>query len=366
MALISIWSTPDFLFSFGKIVGLLYGIALCYAVVEWGQRRESILPVALVVVGLGCAAAILSLLGTGWVVKLPLLNLIVPYLPEVIRGVPGAESGFNPNQVTGALIMFLPLQICLLLGVVTDDSLPTAGRYWLALGLGLALALTTIVVLLAQSRAAWAAVALGLLGLGAIAVRRLRPILAVLLLAGIVALMGLGPVGVGEWLAQQGWMVSSGEASWTVRLELWTRGLWTIAESPLTGTGMNIFRQIVWRSYPPVSLPYGLDVGHAHQTYIQVALDLGLPGLVSYLAVLGGTLASGWRVYGGSSRRLARLVAIGGLTGVVVQAIWGLTDAVALGAKQSFLWWIVVALVITTAIQASAETPSVTGLETRL
>jgi hypothetical protein len=108
---------------------------------------------------------------------------------------------------------------------------------------------------------------------------------------------------------------------------------------------MNMFRRTIW-NYPVFHFPYGKDIGHSHQTYLQVALDLGLPGLVSYLALLGGTLYTGGRSYKQSPARLTRLTILGGLTGLVVHAVWGLTDAVALGAKQGFLWWAMMALVV--------------------
>jgi O-antigen ligase len=390
MILTSLWATNDLAFSLGKVSGTLYGIALFYATVEWGQRcplRESpsasprarwgsrILDLAVLVVALGGGAALLSLLGTEWVVKVPILGRLATYLPESIRGMPGAESGFNPNQVTGALIMFVPVQIGLLgagmagcraarmpapgvpLGSARSaleyaGSLSFTRRYGIVVGAGLSLLLTTLVILLAQSRAAWAALALGLLFLGAIQARSLRLAFVLLIVAGLFGLLVLGPVGVGEWLAQQGWVLSSGEVSWSARVELWSRGLWALGDRPLAGTGMNMFRRVVREQYPLFQFPMDKDVGHVHHTYLQVALDLGLPGLVSYLALLGGALAAGWQRYRQGLPAEERLILLGGLVGLMVHALWGLTDAVALGAKQGFLWWLVIALVVTVTVQA--------------
>jgi O-antigen ligase len=160
---------------------------------------------------------------------------------------------------------------------------------------------------------------------------------------------------VGEWLVQQGWMLNAGAVSWSARLELWSRGLWAIADFPLTGTGLNMFRRMVWQLYPLFHFEYGKDIGHAHQTFLQVALDLGLPALVSYLALATGALVAGWHTYRESPRRLTRSIALGGLVGLVAHLAWGFTDAVALGAKQGFLWWAVVALIAAAATQSMLE-----------
>jgi hypothetical protein len=346
MTLTSIWATPDLLFSFRKIVGLIYHIAIFYAIVNWGQHQRSLLTVALVVVGLGSGAALLSLLGTQWMVKWSVMRRILPYLPPVIRGLPGNELGFNPNQVSGALITFVPLQLALLAGLTYEVSLSKARRVWIVLGLSLSVMLTIAVVLLAQSRVAWMALALGLVGMVGIAVRQLRPFVIALVVVGVAVLLVSGPVGVAEWLVQRGWMIGSGEVSWAGRVELWTRALGTIADLPLTGTGMNMFRRVVWYLYPLYHFPYGQDIGHAHNLYLQAALDL---------ALVGGALALAWHCYAKSPHRSTRLLVLGGLTGLVVHATWGMTDIVALGAKQGFLWWAVLALLVTAVVQDGRE-----------
>jgi putative inorganic carbon (hco3(-)) transporter len=349
MVLVSTLVTPDLPFSLGKIVGVLYGVALFYAVADLGRHPAGMLVPAVAVAALGAGAAFLSLLGTAFAVKWTPLQPLLSALPQVIQGVPleGNEAGFNPNQVSGALLMFLPLQLTLLAGLARDVALPRGRRMALLAALALSLAVSAAVIFLAQSRAAWVSLAAGLLVLAAIAARGLRPVLILLLAAGFVALVLWGPVDLGRWLVEQGLMVRSGETSWTARVELWSRGLWGIADYPLTGMGMNMFRRTVWELYPLFEFTPGYDVGHAHNLYLQAALDLGLPGLVCYLALMGGGLALGWQAYRRAPERLARLVGLGAAAGLAVHAMWGLTDVVALGAKQGFLWWAVLALVTT-------------------
>ena len=392
MTLISMLVIPDPVSSLDKIVGLIYAIAVFYALVDWGQRQQSGLPVALVVVVLGAGTAILALLGTQWGVKWSLMEGIIPHLPQVVSDLPGAESGFNPNTVSGTLILFVPLQLSLLWGVVSDDSMPRTKRgsfgphQRLALGIALSLVPTVGVALLAQSRAAWAALILGLLGLGlcgqatsfrrkpipmdalspqnrrrSFAVGKTHVAFILIVVVALIVLTVLGPVGVIRWLVQQGWMTGSTEVSWSARVEVWSRGLWAIADFPLTGMGMDTFRRSTQLIYPFFHMPQGQDLGHAHNIFLQVALDLGIPGLISYLALLGGTLAVGCRTYkqphpGGTRQsRLNRLIVLGGIVGLATHAAWSLVDALPLGARTSFLWWTMLALVVTIVIRDAAS-----------
>jgi O-antigen ligase len=357
MVLISMMVTPDLEFSFGKIVGTLYGISLFYAAVDWSRQRTDAIPLAAVTVVLGCGAAALGLLGTEWVIKSPLFSGVLTLLPPVIRGVPGAESGFNPNQVAGALIMLVPVQTATLWAMASDGALGRWRRIAYACALAAGLALTLGVVLLAQSRAALVALLLGLLLMSYVLLRRLRPALLLLLLAVTIILLVAGPQNIDQWFVQQGWMIETGSDSLVQRMELWQAGLDVLADHPLAGTGMNLFRRIARQRYPLFQFSLDRDIGHSHQTYLQVALDLGIPGLVFYLAALGGTLAVGHHSFHHNDQPGARLVALGGSVGLLVHAIWGMTDAVALGAKQGFLWWLMLALVIASAVTRPSAVP---------
>jgi putative inorganic carbon (HCO3(-)) transporter len=100
------------------------------------------------------------------------------------------------------------------------------------------------------------------------------------------------------------------------------------------------------------------DVGHAHNIALQVALDLGLPGLISYLALLGGALASAWRAYRAAQDRVTRAVALGSGTGLIAHLIWCMADALPLGTRSGFLWWIMLGLALSGTPRAAQDTPS--------
>jgi hypothetical protein len=70
---------------------------------------------------------------------------------------------------------------------------------------------------------------------------------------------------------------------------------------------------------------------------LQAALDLGLPGLVGFLALYVGAL--GMLVPAIRSGGVFRLLALGLFGGLLAHFLYGITDTVALGAKPGFLFW---------------------------
>jgi O-antigen ligase len=122
-----------------------------------------------------------------------------------------------------------------------------------------------------------------------------------------------------------------------MRVEIWSHGVWAIKDVPLTGLGMNVFRTGVHILYPTFQSRAGYNLGHAHNELLQAALDLGLPGLVGLLAVYAG--AFGMLIPSIRSRGVWRLLALGLFGGLLAHFLFGITDAVALGAKPGFLFW---------------------------
>ena len=117
-----------------------------------------------------------------------------------------------------------------------------------------------------------------------------------------------------------------------------------IAAFPLTGVGLNAFRSLMPLLAPSSHVSPAIDVAHAHNIFLQTALDLGLPGLCAYLALLGVALANCVRIANGASP-VRRDVALALAANIAAVHLFGLTDAVPLGAKVGLLFWISLGLV---------------------
>lgn len=346
MVSVSVWATPDLDFSLGKISGVLIGVASFYAIVRWARSRDDA-AIGLVVLALmGGALAAIGLAGTNWFEKFSTIAGVTRVLPGVIRGVPGAEEGFHPNPVGGMLVLFLPLQIAVVRQMTAGSelfrSLPrlVPPRLLLA-ALALAAGLSAVVLVLTQSRGAWAALAVAAgLSLYAYGPRQRR---AALILTA-VAVVSVGAIGPRRLFEAVTTPISTKMGTVEDRVELWSRATYVIADAPLTGAGMNMFRRLKpvrSPTYPRIS---DFDVAHAHNQLLHVATDIGLPGLVAYLAIwllLAQMLLATFR----NDRELRPFaIAIG--TGLLAHFGFGLLDAVPLGAKPGILFWWMVALTV--------------------
>jgi len=150
---------------------------------------------------------------------------------------------------------------------------------------------------------------------------------------------------VGELLygaAEGSVQTAVGSISLQGRVEVWSRALSALRDFPFTGLGLGSFRRAAATLYPFFLLGSVQDISHSHNVFLQVGVDVGLPGLVGYLGLLATAVAVGW----GKVRRggWERLVGLGVLSSLLGYHVFGLADTVALGSKPSFLFWWVLGL----------------------
>jgi len=344
MVLVSLWATFDPALSFPKLCGVFLGITLFYALVNSVRTERGVwLTTSLLLVS-GAAVAGVSLVGTQWSGgKVPMLYpFLAPFyqrLPPLLRGVPRAEEGFSANQVGGTLCLFIPLAAALLLYQVRH---PRRALRWTLSTLGLAgvLVLTIGVLLLTQSRQAYLSVVLALLVLGAFQGRWSRVAAIAALIAGAGLVAWYGP----EKTAQAIFGVRSldmlaGYASWAGRVEIWNRSLRVLWDHPLTGIGFDTLFCVIHARYPTFLIVPGRDLTHAHNIFLQAALNLGLPGLAAFVWLLAAFGWMLWRVWRGTTFPAYRTLVIGLFSGLLAHLIFGLADAVALGAKPGVFIW---------------------------
>jgi putative inorganic carbon (HCO3(-)) transporter len=357
---VSLWATPDLAFSLTKISGVLLGILVFFTVARYAQARSGwLLALGGFFLG-GVAIAFIGLLGAHWFTeKITLLNQVVERLPQAIQGLPGAETGIQPNELAGVLIWVLPMAGLAWVAFLKDSpwfaGSPASRRRALR-SVGWAIFLTgvdlfiALVWILAQSRGSYLGIGMAGLGVGFMLLpRRMRvPAMAVMLLIGIAGLWILNRVGWEAVTASISEALPVGDSAFSLnnllgRVEVWSHGVWALRDAPLTGLGMNSFREVVHLIYPMLTVSSSFNLGHAHNEFLQVGLDLGLPGLVAFLALYFAAFAMLYHTIraGGTQRLLA--LGLGG--GLLAHAIYGLTDAVALGAKPGFLFWWLLALI---------------------
>ncbi len=316
----------------------------------WGIAFLCILGVGVTVVGL------LGIQQWSWKVgslrdlgeKIPLL---LPSLPEDV-GTPGV----NPNHLAGVLTLYLPFSFALVLGWPFRQRVIWSSFPLLILSLAF-LALMGSALLITQSRSGWIGSLTGLLSLPVLAAwtarRRWERVvgIALLLIIAVALTVGLRKIGPENALrivydpeSQSEVENLTGPIRMDDRIEIWSRALDAIRDFPFTGCGLGSFHRMVWVLHPLFRHPLGTDIGHAHNIFLQTALDLGIPGLVAYLALLLVAGAVCWNV-ARQGDPLTRPLAIGLAAGLLALHTYGMTDALALGSKPAVVFWFALGLI---------------------
>jgi putative inorganic carbon (HCO3(-)) transporter len=296
-----------------------------------------------VAVAAGTAMAVFALPFARWPAPAQFLNRAGSYLPQRFSTLPGtADGGINLNELAGVLTWIVPLLGAVTLGYRRQlwRSKRIAGKLVFLLLL-IAFIFTFLVLLATGSRGGIASVMIALLLMLAINFFWGRW----LLVAGVVGVVALFFIfGQDQMLASPS--DAAEQLGFQARVQIWSRGLEALEEFPLTGLSMNGFRVLVRSFYPLTLVSPTTDIGHAHNHLLQAGLDLGIPGMISYLAIWilsAGLLWDGLRIE--SSAPVNYRPLLSGLAGSLAAAwLFGIVDAVALGARPGFIWWLLIAL----------------------
>lgn len=327
LALAGLGVSPDRSRSLPALYRLVLGVALFYGLVN-GVTSQRVARQVVIFLSLGgMTLALVGLVATDWervrLIPLPIYG----HLPRILLDV-GDRELFNPRILGMTLGMLLPLPLALLLflrdrrarffyGAVT---LVIATTLVLTQSLQAALGLVAGLLLLATWWSRWSLLAVPL-GLAAVAgvVWALDPRQVALALLSINHPLGIAVV---------------------LRLDMWGRALAMLRDRPYTGIGLDTFPLIQTQFYP------GLILGpepHVHSLYLQVALDLGLPGLACFLWLIGLAvvrISGAWRrepqgelgaMLAGSSAGLAVFLASGW-----VDTVWT--------AKPVVVFWVLLGM----------------------
>jgi putative inorganic carbon (HCO3(-)) transporter len=345
MVVVSLFVTIDVVLSLGKVCGMILGMSLFWAAVRWTTTDDRLQFATLIyaLAGIGLAAA--GLFGANWDNKFAVIGAVTSHIPGAIHGVPGAEIGFNTNAVGGCLILFIPVQVSLI-GLGRAGVFPGAHKIWSKPGFRiveiLLLVITAGTLVLTESRTAWVALVIGAALFLVWHSRWTRAFMALATAAVVIWVVAVGFDRAYDFIVSR-----SGPAlvsTFDLRMKLWPLGVHGIEDRPITGFGMNVFRKIMLTRYPGFPALPGEEPAHVHNHLLQAALDLGIPGLVAYLALWIVAAALLIQVHRQSPVRAYRSIASGLGVGLIAHFIFGMADVIPLGAKVGVLFWLTLAL----------------------
>jgi putative inorganic carbon (HCO3(-)) transporter len=348
------YATTDARVTFTCVSRMLAGLALVYGLANYVRRGAHVSLVILGLTGVGLALVLVSPVTVGWFSDAK--SFLIP--SRVYAALPTLVGDtIHPNMMAGALVLLLPFPLALLsldssvplpsvAGAVPPFAVRLLDTRWLRRLWGAVMALLMLaVLLLTKSRGGWIA---GAVVIFLFLVRRWRYFLA------LIPVMVLG-VGLLAWrgdltILLDGISTGGAVSGWEGRIEIWSRALYMIQDFPFTGIGMGTFSDVANALYPFFLAGPDADVPHAHNLFLQVAVDLGYPGLIAFVSILLLSIWCAIQSVGFYDRRQDRAmsaVAWAGLASLAGMLVHGSVDATtwAIG-RGAFVPWAVIGTLI--------------------
>lgn len=330
---VAIWAAADRTRAWEVAGYIVLGVAWANALLTWPrvQRRPAWVAWALILMGAGLSLLgplVLSETGT----TLGAFTALQRATGPLVRGV---GETINANILAHALLVSLPLVAALVLrgGWTT--------RRWPRPLLALLLLWMLLVIYITQSRGVYLAVAVMAPLLLALRWPRLAWLTPILVAGAIALFIWQGPRLLDA--------LTTGTATSGIdqRVEIWQRALYAMHDFSFTGLGLGNFDRVVPLLYPYLLIPPSVDIPDAHNLLLQVGADLGIPGLVIYIAFsLGLMIMAGGVVRRSRGEPLRWALAAGALTALIGFQVAGIFGAVNWGVKPTFMAWLLYALVV--------------------
>ncbi|MBC8016220.1 MAG: O-antigen ligase family protein [Sporomusaceae bacterium] len=234
----------------------------------------------------------------------------------------------NPNLLAGFLVTMMAIGASM--GYKADRMKGKIIFFGLVVMFGACLILT-------YSRGAWLSL-LAVIGVYGILCN--RKIFWLLILLPIAMLCGHDAV-----LERIMSIVNPTDTSSTLRIALWESTIAMIMDKPILGIGWGSY----WLVYPEYDFflnNANVKIFHAHNMYLNIAAEIGIPGLLVFLSIMYGHVRLALAVFKGvheswsSGLMLGIIAAIGGMI------INGFTDYVMFNIQLSMLYWLLNGLIV--------------------
>lgn len=337
---INIWASTNYVTAWITTGYLILGIALYIALIRNPFALSWKLSATLLL-GIGSFLALISPLLITWKPQFRLFYFpIYDYLQLIHLNI---NEAVHPNVLAGALVLTLPLTIV----SVWWQNVPHPPKRRAGWKNPIIVKLITLaslllqvgMLILSQSRGGYLAFVVSLVFIAIISQPRLLYLTPFILLASVVGSQAIDLSAILEQFSTDGSL-----GGWAGRVEIWQTSVAAIHDFPFTGIGIGTFTTVIPLLYP-LSFPIE-NYPHAHNLFLQIALDLGVPGLIAYLSLLinlGVMLTVTLR--NAPRHTLVYTLAIGAAGSVMAMVSHGMLDAVLWDTKLSFLPWLLFALI---------------------
>ena len=222
------------------------------------------------------------------------------------------DSDFRFEGVTTANYMAMNLVVCVICALTLLQRRP---RWWVWI-LPAVMFAVGLIVLTRSRLSTFILVLLLAVMLQRMTRDMLRPQVRALVLVGVAAVVVPAAVyaigATGEGAAQRAFMMGRSDSENTSNLSnrapLWSELMESVEQRPWVGVGYEAF----WTParVESVSADQGWAVPHAHNTYLDQALSMGVVGLLLYAGMMVGGVVIAWRRYRRGDSAAALFVAV--------------------------------------------------------
>lgn len=326
---VSLWASADKAMSMSTAGYILWGIVLFDTLTQYPMA--TVRPQILVwfFVGGGTLFSIIALPIVAWKPQFLLFHL--PIYEQLQTLNVNIGETIHANVLASVIAILLPI----LFAIVIRHDVNLSSR--------IALSITSLllmgILVLTQSRGAYVAMLIVLPSVALLRWHKVPFISWVLTLIAICLVLYFRLAETSDFLRDYGSL-----GGWTGRVDIWMQSVNAIYDFSFTGIGFGTFSLVMPLLYPlKVSVT---DYPHAHNLFLQIALDLGIPGFIAYLSLminlftmLTVTLRSSY------TETFDRTLTIGATGSLIAMLVHGLLDIANWGTKLAFMPWLLFALI---------------------
>jgi O-antigen ligase len=279
-----------------------------WAIVEFGLKFETVAP---------------------WVKAQPLPSWLITWIYEPEFGHRAHSLFGHPNNLSGYLVIILGLGLGLVLQGLSAEKVGAQAQTGLQTG---ALGLCAIAIFCTGSRNG-VLIALVLVSIALYTARHHRWVMLAGLASSSAIIAAVVGLGIG------GRSLSLALITQDPRLSIWKLALEMIQQRPLLGWGFAGLRL----RYEPGSIPDYDVVFHAHNIWLFLASEAGIPVMLGFCAVIGTIYYRGVRTFielGADSKRSEnRAILLGYLLAFGGCLLFALFDVILFDARNNILSW---------------------------
>lgn len=218
----------------------------------------------------------------------------------------------NPNVLAGYLIFIISISISTLYNIY---SFPVLG-------------LSLLCLVFSFSRGGWIGAVIAVCTV--LLLKRESKLLNIILVSCLFFLLGFWSTIMGRING----VLSLRDSTLLYRIEIWKTALSIFKPHPLIGCGFGT----AWKVIPEVSSEINAFVGHAHNLYLNFAMETGIIGAVVFLWFYVSRITGGYEKQK-NVQGIDRDLVIGLLGGFMGTAFHGIVDAVPLAPQLGIVIW---------------------------